>query len=199
MFKFLGVLFMTGLISTASLAQNAIELPFPDKLYKQTLMHTINMRKSTKNYADKDIDIKTLSTLLWTAYGVNRTTGERTIPTAMNKKDLNIYVAKSDGAFKYDAENHKLIPVTTEDIRPLFNTQEYMSNVPVVLIYTGSAEEYAAMHAGSAYQNVALFTVAAGMGNVVRGYFDKEAVKNKLSLSKGERVIVSQAVGYKAE
>ncbi len=201
MFKFLGAILMTGLISTTTLANQTgdITFPFPDKLYKSTLMHAINMRKSTKSFLDKEIDDKTLGTLLWAAYGVNRSTGERTIPTAMNKKDLDIYVARKDGTFKYDADNHKLKRLSTEDIRPLFNTQEYMANVPVVLIYTGSMEDYAVMHAGSAYQNVALFTVAANLGNVVRGYFDKEAVKNKLSLSKESRVIISQAIGYKAD
>ena len=199
MFKFLGVILMSTLISTTALAEGEIKLPFPDKVGKKTLMHAINMRKSTKAYSTKELDNITLGTVLWAAYGTNRSTGERTIPTAMNKKDLNVYVTKKEGTFKYDADRHQLIPVSKEDIRPLFNTQDYMNNVPVVLIYTGSNEEYAAMHAGSAYQNVGLFASANNMGSVVRGHFDKEAVKAKLNLPEGERVIISQAVGYPAE
>ncbi len=187
---------MSTLIATNAIAAGEIKLPFPDKLGKKTLMHAINMRKSTKSYIDKEIDNITLGTILWAAYGVNRSTGERTIPTAMNKKDLSVYVTKKNGTFKYDADNHQLIPVSKEDLRPLFNTQDYMQNVPVVLIYTGSKEDYASMHAGSAYQNVSLFAVANEMGSVVRGYFDKEAVHKALNLPAEERVIISQAVGY---
>lgn len=190
---------MSTLIATNAFSAGEIKLPLPDKLGKKTLMYAINMRKSTKSYIDKEIDNITLGTLLWVAYGVNRTTGERTIPTAMNQKDLSIYVAKKDGTFKYDADKHQLIPVLKEDIRPLFNTQDYMQNVPVVLIYTGSKEDYAVMHAGSAYQNVGLFAAANEMGSVVRGYFDKEAVKTKLNLPDEERVIISQAIGYPSE
>jgi len=154
------------------------------------------MRKSSKAYINKEIDAVTLGTILWAAYGLNRSTGERTIPTAMNQKDLSVYVTKKDGTYKYDANYHQLIPVSKEDLRPLFNTQEYMTNVPVVLIYTGSKEDYASMHAGSAYQNVGLFAAANEMGSVVRGYFDKEAVHKALNLPVEERVIISQAVGY---
>ena len=34
------------------------------------------------------------------------------------------------------------------------------------------------MHAGSAYQNVALYCAKNGIGNIVRGYFDKEGIGN---------------------
>lgn len=199
MIKFIGAVLISTLIVTSALAEGEIQLPFPDKLGKKTLMHSINMRKSTKAYSKKELDANTLATVLWAAYGMNRSTGERTIPTAMNKKDLSLYVTKKDGTFKYNADQHQLIPVSKEDIRPLFNTQDYMQNVPVVLIYTGSNEEYAAMHAGSAYQNVGLYAAANNMGSVVRGYFDKEAVKKALNLPEEERVIVSQAVGYPEE
>ena len=97
MFKFLGVILMSTLIATNAMAAGEIKLPFPDKLGKKTLMHAINMRKSTKSYIDKEIDNVTLGTILWAAYGVNRSTGERTIPTAMNKKDLSVYVTKKKG------------------------------------------------------------------------------------------------------
>ncbi|MBQ8251047.1 MAG: nitroreductase family protein [Alphaproteobacteria bacterium] len=187
---------MSTLIATSALAAGEIKLPHPDKVGKKTLMHAINMRKSSKIYINKEIDAVTLGTILWAAYGLNRSTGERTIPTAMNQKDLSVYVTKKDGTYKYDADYHQLIPVSKEDLRPLFNTQEYMADVPVVLIYTGSKEDYASMHAGSAYQNVGLFAAANEMGSVVRGYFDKEAVHKALNLPVEERVIISQAVGY---
>ena len=72
-----------------------------------------------------------------------------------------------------------------------------MKNVPLVLIYTGSKDEdYPAMHAGSAYQNVGLYAASRGLGAVVRGYFDKEAVAKALNLPNSEAVIISQATGW---
>ena len=72
-----------------------------------------------------------------------------------------------------------------------------MASVSTVLLYTGSGEEYAVMHAGAAYQNVELYAAANNMASIVRGYFDHEKVAEVLKLPDGQRVIISQAVGWK--
>ena len=200
MFKFLGAFLMTVIFSSEVLSNPVVtQLSFPDKTSESTLMFALNQRYSCKNFDAKELDEKTLSTLLWAAYGANRSDGKRTIPTALNEQDLEIFVAKKDGVFKYNGKNHTLTQHSQKNILPLFQTQEYMQNVPIVLIYTGKNKEYAAMHAGSAYQNVELFTAAHHLGSVVRGHFDKEAVAKELSLSEEEHVIISQAVGYEKE
>ena len=193
--KFILSFVTASLLSVTCMAQD-IKLSLPDKLNDTSLMQALNMRRSTKEFISKEIDEKTLSSLLWAAYGVNRASGERTIPTAMNKKDLDIYIANKNGIYLYDADNHQIKVISNNNILPLFQTQEYMKNVPMVLIYVGSNEDYAAMHAGSAYQNVSLFAAAHEMGSVVRGYFDKQQVQTALSLAPNQRVIISQAVGY---
>ena len=71
-----------------------------------------------------------------------------------------------------------------------------MKNVPLILVWTSTNKDYGAMHAGSSYQNVGLFASAYKMGAVVRGYFDKEQVKQALKLNPNEYVLVSMAVGY---
>ncbi len=193
--KFMGAFLMTAFFIGTATAEE-IKLSMPDKLNPVSLMHALNMRHSTKIFDTKEVDQKTLSSLLWAAFGVNRTTGERTIPTAMNEKDLKLFVIKKDGAFLFDGENHKLISVLNEDIRPIFQTQEYMKNVPIVLLWTSSNKEYGALHAGSSYQNVSLFCEAHKMGGVVRGFFDKSKVKEALKLKLNEEVLISMAVGY---
>ena len=115
----------------------------------------------------------------------------------MDKKDLNIYVFTKDGIWLYDADNNILKQVSDQNQLALFQKQEYMDAVPVVLVYTGSGEDYAAMHAGSAYQNVELFAAANGMASIVRGYYDRDQVTAALKLPEGERVIISQAIGWK--
>lgn len=193
--KFIGVL-MAGFVATSALAAD-IKLPMPEKTNNTTLIQALENRYSEREFSDKVVDNQTLSNLLWAAYGVNREDGRRTIPTALNKKDLNIYVFNKDGIWLYDATKNSLIQQSAENYLKLFQLQDYMEPVSTVLVYTGSNEDYAAMHAGSAYQNVELYIAANNMASVVRGYFEREKVREVLKLPDGQRVIISQAIGWK--
>ena len=95
------------LISTAVMAED-IYLPEPNKNGKTTLMQALEDRHSDREFVDRDIDERTLSTLLWAAYGVNREDGKRTIPTAKDTKDLNVYVFTKGGIWLYDADHNLL-------------------------------------------------------------------------------------------
>lgn len=175
-----------------------IVLPEPEKTGGMPLMEALNSRHSQRAFSSEDLDNQTLSNILWAAYGVNSEKGTRTISTAMNEKDLSVYVAKKDGVWLYNADKNTLEQVTNENILSAFAKQQYMDNVPIVLFYTGSKEDYAAMHAGSAYQNVGLYAASFGLANVVRGYMDKDAVAKAINLPEGQRVIISQAIGKPA-
>ena len=195
MIKTIGVL-MATLMATSVMAAD-IKLPEPDKSNTTTLIQALEKRHSDREFSDKAIDNKTLSTILWAAYGVNRPDGKRTIPTALDKKDLNIYVFNKDGIWLYDAPTNTLKQQSKENHLDLFQLQDYMSDVGTVLVYTGSQEDYAVMHAGSAYQNVELYAAANNMASIVRGYYDREKVPQVLNLPEGQRVIISQAIGWK--
>lgn len=188
---------MIGMIMTTMTMAADIKLPPPDKTNKTTLIQALENRHSDREFSDKQIDNKTLSTILWAAYGVNRADGKRTIPTALNKKDLNIYVFNKDGIWLYDAPTHTLKQQSNENHLKLFQLQDYMQPVSTVLVYTGSTEDYAVMHAGSAYQNVELYAAANNMASIVRGFYDREKVPQVLNLPTDQRVIISQAIGWK--
>lgn len=188
--------FLAFLMATGGMAAD-IKLPAPDKSNKTTLIGALESRHSDREFSAKPIDDKTLSTILWVAYGVNRSDGKRTIPTAMDKKDLNVYVFTKGGIWLYDAPTNTLKQHSNKNALDLFQKQEYMASVPVVLVYTGSQEDYAVMHAGSAYQNVELYAAANGMASIVRGYFDHDKVAEVLALPAGQRAIISQAIGWK--
>ena len=196
--KILIGLLTTSFISCSALAAD-VYLTYPNKLNPTSLMHALNYRQSTKNFSNTPVDDQTLSSLLWAAYGINRTTGERTIPTAMNHKELSLYVIKKEGAYFYDANSHALRQITPNDLTGIFQTQEYMKNVPLILVWTSTNKNYGAMHAGSSYQNVSLFVAAHEMGAVVRGFFDKEKIKADLKLNPNDEVLISMAVGYPQE
>ena len=195
MLKTIGVL-MVSFMATSALAAD-IKLPAPDKTNTTTLIQALEQRHSDREFSDKAVDNQTLSSILWAAYGVNRTDGKRTIPTALDKKDLNVYVFNSDGIWLYDADENTLKKQSSENKLDLFRLQDYMNAVSTVLVYTGSTEDYAVMHAGAAYQNVELYAAATNMASIVRGYFEHEKVAQALNLPAGQRVIISQAIGWK--
>ncbi|MBR1778836.1 MAG: nitroreductase family protein [Alphaproteobacteria bacterium] len=186
------------LIASHAYALETIKLPEPQIDKNLTLYNALMQRKSVRSYAQKELDPQTLSNILWVAYGVNRPDGRRTIPTARNAKDLSVYVANKKGVWLYDADENELKQITAENIMSSFGSQSFMKDVPAVLIYTGSDKDhnFSVMHAGSAYQNVELYAGVTDLGCVVRAMFDKEAVTKALQLPTGQRVIVSQAVGY---
>ena len=196
MFKKLLFIAAAALIIKPAIADD-IQLPEPDKTNTTTLIAALENRHSDRAFSGKEIDNQTLSTILWAAYGVTREDGKRTIPTAMDKKDLNVYVFTKDGIWLYDANENVLRQQSNENHLDLFAKQDYMNSVPAVLVYTGSTEDYAVMHAGSAYQNVELFAAANNMASIVRGFYDHEGVSQVLELPEGQRVIISQAIGWK--
>ena len=190
-----------GLSVSNALALETVALPEPQIDKSLTLYDALKNRHSVRFYEKQKIDPQTLSNILWVAYGVNRDDGRRTIPTARNSKDLAVYVANTNGVWLYKADTNELQQITAENIMNAFGSQSFMKDVPVVLIYTGSDKEhnFSVMHAGSAYQNVELYAGATKLGCVVRAMFDKETVAKALQLPAGQRVIVTQAVGYEKE
>ena len=127
-FNFLKCFFIV-LISNYYLFAADIKLPAPDKSNQTTLIKTLENRKSCHDFLNKSIDNKTLSTILWVAYGVNRPDGKRTIPTAKNGKDLDIYVFNENGIYLYDAEKNLLLQKSKNNYLNLFNKQPYMKDV----------------------------------------------------------------------
>ena len=187
-----------GAIGSTATAFESINLPQPNVDNGVTLYQALKDRHAVRSFTDEPVDNQMLSNILWVAYGVNREDGRRTIPTAKNEKDLSIYVTDKLGTFLYDAQNNALQMVLPESLLPLFQTQDYMQNVPVVLIYVGSTDDnhFAVMHAGSAYQNAGLYAASVGLNNVVRAWIDYEAVARALKLPNDKKVIVTQAIGW---
>ena len=195
-YKFWVLLVSVMFVTKAAVAETVVKkLPAPITTGGKALMDVMGERKTIREFKAQDIDDQTLSDILWSAWGISHD-GKRTIPTAMNQQNLKVYVVKKDGAWLYNAAENSLTQVTTENLMPLFATQDFMKNVPVNLVYVGSDEKYSPMHAGSAYQNVGLYAASKGMHNVVRGYFDHDGVKKGLKLEDGEQAIVSHAIGW---
>ncbi|KAA6300927.1 MAG: hypothetical protein EZS26_002914 [Candidatus Ordinivivax streblomastigis] len=177
-----------------------ITLPQPQKTGGKPLMEALSDRQTIREFSDKDLDEQTLSNLLWAAYGFNRE-DKRTAPSANNRQDLILYVVLKSGVYVYDAKENLLIQKVKGDFRSKTGKQEFVSVAPLNLVYvvdlTKNSAEGAAINVGFVSQNVYLYCASAGLGTVVRGFFDKEEVTSALQLSEQEVPVLTQTVGYK--
>lgn len=190
-------------------AQEPIKLLDPDLKSGKLLMEALNERKTTRSFSDQQLAIDTLSNLLWAAFGINREDGKRTAPSAMNFREIDIYVAMPEGVFIYDPENQLLSPTLNEDVRDIVGTQEFTKDAALSLVYVAdfskiilqdmddNAKEILAS-ADAAYisQNVYLFCASEGLATVVLGWVDKLMLSEKLGLNENQKIIFSQPVGY---
>jgi nitroreductase len=56
--------------------------------------------------------------LLWAANGINRPAEKKsTASSAMNARDVDVYVFMKEGVYLYDTEHHELTPVLSGDLR----------------------------------------------------------------------------------
>ena len=172
------------------------------------LMKALEKRRSSRSFSPDPLDLRILSDLLWAATGVNRAgAGQRTAPTARDRRDLDVYAATAGGLYRYDPEGHALVPVVAGDLRAAAGIQEFAATAPLNLVYVsdlaksaGESDEdkatFAGAHAGFVSQNVYLFCASAGLATVVRAYIDKPALAAAMRLGPDQRIVLAQTVGF---
>lgn len=176
-------------------ASQALNLPQPD--ISSPLLQTIDARKTTRAYSNKPISEQTLSNILWAAFGTN-SHNTRTIPTAMNRQNLKVFVIYNGKTWQYNGKANTLNQLETPDLMPLIAKQDFVKDAPLQLIYAGD-KKFADAHSGSAYENVSLYAAEQGLSSVVRGSIDREALHQALNLADDEIVTFNQVIGYPAE
>jgi SagB-type dehydrogenase family enzyme len=185
-----------------------IQLPKPQMDGGKPLMQALKERRSTRSFSSEKLPLQTLGNLLWAAFGINRpNTGQRTAPSAMNRQEIDIYIATADGLFLYEARSNALQPVLTNDVRAATGVQPFVKDAPVNLIYVadyarmgrGTDEDknlYAAADTGFIGQNVYLFCASEGLATVVRGSVNRTALAKAMKLRPEQKIILAQTVGY---
>ena len=94
-----------------------------------------------------------------------------------------------------------------EDIRALTGRDAFVREAPLNLIYVadfarmgGSSEQnkifYSAADTGFVSQNVYLYCASEGLGTVVRGGVDRDALRKTMKLRPEQRIVLAQSVGY---
>jgi len=191
-------------------AQESIKLPEP--VINNDLMKALRDRSTYRNFNPRPLSRQTIAEVLWAGYGINnKKTGRRTVGTAFNMREMSIYVLTGEGGFLYNAEDHVLVQITGEDLRPIIATQDYAVSVPLHLVYVADnglvmkqspewaheiAGQFSIMHTGQIAQNIYLYCALNGLGTVIRNVVNKDDLGKKLGLHPNQRIIASQVVGY---
>jgi hypothetical protein len=176
-----------------------VKLPTPQKTGGKPLFDTFSERQSNRNISDADLDLQTISDILWSAYGFNRD-DKRVIPTAINKQEIDVYAVLKDGIYLYDAKNNTLILKAAGDHRKIAGSQPFVFIAPLNLIYVadfskGTTLLQSSVASGAASQNVYLASASKGLGCVVRTTVNKEELHKVLNLTAEQQVLLGQTVG----
>lgn len=195
------VLFVV-LASLAGLSAQPIDLPAPQKSGGMPVMEALAKRATARAFDPKELSVQQLANLCWSGFGVNRSDGKRTAPSANNKQEIEIYVLLKQGAYVYDAAQNRLNPVVAEDLRALVRSQ-----APATLLYVAdlakrgsgtpeSRRQVACIDSGFISENVYLYCASEGLATGYRGGFDGTALRPKLALRPDQEIVAVQPVGY---
>jgi hypothetical protein len=201
----------------------AIRLPRPALKSKRTLASLLRQRRTTRELSDRDLPLSVLSDLLWAACGVNRKRGPfgmpgRTAASASNSQEIDVYVVRREGSYRYDAMEHCLLPVAAGDLRVLAigrGQQGSGAEAPLRLVYVADIDRlvhtsgfpepglldpdvqrsYYYVDTGLIAANVYLYAASAGLAAWFHNC-DRTGLRAKLGLRRDQRVLFGQTVGY---
>jgi SagB-type dehydrogenase family enzyme len=189
------------------LETDTVVLPPPEVCSSVALESALQRRRSTRVFLPDDLPLETISSLLWAAFGINRSdTGGRTAPSAHDWQEIEVYAVLAEGAYRYAPREHRLLLVSAEDLRRHTGTQDFVATAPLNLVYvvdfermTSARDEergfLAGADAGCIAQNVYLCCAAMGLATVVRGLIDRRSLAHALGLAPNQRIALAQSVG----
>lgn len=189
-----------ALLASVSCSSYAEQLPQPVTTGGMPLMEAMSKRCSQRDINPSSIVTKQeLSNMLWAAWGITHD-GKRSVATAMNRQELEIYVVTATEISRYDAEANTLTTVATGDFRTQVAMQEFAVTAPVNIVLVGDGNKQKEMihqcyAAGAASQNIYLYCAQAGLKTVLRYGCDRDALKKSMHLDDSKSILYVQTVG----
>ncbi|MGD1047972.1 MAG: SagB/ThcOx family dehydrogenase [Candidatus Krumholzibacteriaceae bacterium] len=192
----------------AAEAAKSIQLPAPQMTGGKPLMEALKARCTQREFSSDSLPPQEISNLLWAACGINRPEkGLRTAPTAMNKQEIDVYVALAKGLYLYDAKTNALNLVVAQDLREATGKQPFVKIAPVNLVFVADYTKfgdlskaikdfYSATDTGYISENVYLYCASAGLATVVRGSVDRNTLATAMNLGADQKIVLAQTVGY---
>jgi SagB-type dehydrogenase family enzyme len=197
-----------GMVGSVEAQTGPVALPPPATPGEKTLEAALRSRQTRREFDGRPLADEVLSGLLWAAWGVNRPdSGKRTAPSAQNRQEIAIYVAKADGLFRYDAKTHGLVRLAEADLRAATGRQAFVAQAAVNLVYVADMSrvagadaeervELAGADTGFIAQNVYLYCAVMNLATVVRASIDKPALAKAMGLTGEQRIVLAQSVGH---
>jgi len=185
-----------------------IQLPAPN--YKSTISieETLQKRRSVREYSKEPLSLSEVSQILWAAQGItDKTYGLRTAPSAGALYPIEVYLIAAnvteltEGIYKYDPRKHTLKEITEGDKRIEISNaalrQDAIENSSAIVLITAiyertsvkygkRTERYVNIEVGHVGQNIYLQAVSLGLGTVMIGAFEDDALKKVLKLPANE-------------
>jgi len=177
-------------INTTSKA--VLKLPLPRTKGQLSIEEALKLRKTTRKLSTEQVDLSTVSQLLWALQGITwveksregKKVFHRAAPSAGRTFPLETYVALSNGLFHYEPKKHVLYQLTGKDVRgDLSNAamtpmnKEAIKTAPLTIVLTAdnkkalkasplleNAARFVHLEAGHAAQNLLLQAGALGLG-----------------------------------
>lgn len=186
-----------------------IQLPPARRTGGMPVMEAFAARRSSRDFdTTRDLDLQTLSDLLWAAWGINRTKG-RTAPSSHNRQEIELYVFLASGVYRYNQVDHSLEMLFEEDLRALTGTQPFVGSAPVEIALISDTTkivgktpqgviESTYADTGFICQNIYLFCASENLATVARALVPKEELAARLNLAPGQIITLVQTVGYPA-
>lgn len=167
------------------------------------VLFTLSGRASATSFYSAELSPLALSEVLWAGFGVNRPAegNRRTAPSAHNYQDIDIYLATSNGAFRYDAPSHGLELVNPADIRAaVWGGGSYAASAPVTLVFvsdtsTGVTLRQRYAHTGLVAMNVALYAASENLRVRIQASAPS-SLRTALGLEASQVVTLIDTVGH---
>jgi len=183
-----------------------IKLPEPERSGGKPLLDVLGMRRTARNFSGREIDLQTLSNLLWASWGYN-SERKRTAPSSHNRQETELYVAMESGVYVWNAVQNVMLCVDDRDLRAGTGSQDFVGQAPLNIIFvadtsliTGKDErgviETIFADTGFISQNMYLYCASAGLITVVRAMYDRAALSREMKLDDSHQITLVQSVGW---
>lgn len=199
--------------STGMAAQDVVNLPKPDmKAKSMSVVEALRTRHSVREYATTRLTNQQLSNLCWAACGVSRDNDHRTAPSALNKKEIRLYVFTEKAVYEYEPVANRLNVKAKGDCRSLMAggkagfKQVFAQEAPVSLLMVIDLERFGqqseqairmgCVDAGNVSENINLYCQSVGLATVPRATMDTEGIRALLKLSDKQIPIMNNPVGW---
>ena len=186
-----------------------IELPMTFEGMHAPLMEAFKLRATHREIREEEIPMEFVSSLLWSAYGINRPEeGKRVVPSAINAQEYDIYLFTREGIYLYNAEKNSIEMKVKGDYREKISQQKFFAVAPISIVMVANYDRmkkfkqvedrdfYAAVDAGYISQNIYLFCASASLNTVACGGINRDEIHKILGITNG-RAMLAHPVGLR--